>query len=261
MRLPLQRDGWAAALRLERRCELVAFSGERERSAATLGAFAQLFAEGVAALERLLVQGDRRCELSPAAAVPPVQMLEIAPSSCERLARSLALPLELLLLVAEGVKHRVSRRSALVECKRLRCRAFQRPHCALGRGGRARLTKGRVAFEWVAAGEVEAGLEAGAAAGDIAPLLQRALVGEEKVGSIDGEALGGVAGERVAVVEVLGGVGEGDLPVNAGLVANDEALGPRSRRSCRACRCGARAGRRCGDRAPAHRPGARAHPG
>jgi hypothetical protein len=35
--------------------------------------------------------------------------------------------------------------------------------------------------------------------------------------------LGGVAGEGVAVVEVLGGVGEADVPVGAALVANDEA--------------------------------------
>lgn len=49
------------------------------------------------------------------------------------------------------------------------------------------------------------------------------MVGEEDEGAVDGDSLGGMAGERVAVVEMLGGVGEGDVPVDAALIADDEA--------------------------------------
>ena len=47
---------------------------------------------------------------------------------------------------------------------------------------------------------------------------------EEDERAVGGEALGGVAGERVAVVEVLGRVGGGDAPVDSGLAANEERV-------------------------------------
>jgi hypothetical protein len=47
---------------------------------------------------------------------------------------------------------------------------------------------------------------------------------DEDVGAVDGQALGAVAGQRVAVVKVLGRVGEGDAPVGASVVANDECV-------------------------------------
>jgi hypothetical protein len=46
------------------------------------------------------------------------------------------------------------------------------------------------------------------------------VVGEEDEGAVDGDSSGGVAGERVAVVEMLGGVGEGNVPVDAALIAD-----------------------------------------
>jgi hypothetical protein len=73
-------------------------------------------------------------------------------------------------------------------------------------------------FVHVAACEVEAGPEAGAAAGDVAPFLQGASVVEEDVGAVDGETLGGVAGERIAVVEVFGRVRERDAAEGACLI-------------------------------------------
>ena len=54
------------------------------------------------------------------------------------------------------------------------------------------------------AGDVEAGLGAGAGEGDVAPFLQACFAGAEDEGALDGEALGGVAGERVGVADVAG---------------------------------------------------------
>jgi hypothetical protein len=59
-------------------------------------------------------------------------------------------------------------------------------------------------------GEVEAGLCTRAAAGDVAPLLEGAVVGEEDEGALDGAALGGVAREGVAVFQVVGRIRERD---------------------------------------------------
>ena len=54
------------------------------------------------------------------------------------------------------------------------------------------------------AGDVEAGLCAGAGEGDVAPFLQPCFAGAEDEGALDGEALGGVPGERVGVADVPG---------------------------------------------------------
>ena len=54
------------------------------------------------------------------------------------------------------------------------------------------------------AGDVEAGLGAGARERDVAPFLQARFAGAEDEGALDGEALGGVAGERVGVADVAG---------------------------------------------------------
>lgn len=53
-------------------------------------------------------------------------------------------------------------------------------------------------------GEVRTGLRSRAGAGDIALLAKCAVVVEEDEGALDGRALGGVAGEGVAVLEVVG---------------------------------------------------------
>ena len=52
------------------------------------------------------------------------------------------------------------------------------------------------------AGDVEAGFGAGAGERDVAPFLEACLAGCEDEGAFDGEALGGVAGERVGVADV-----------------------------------------------------------
>ena len=54
------------------------------------------------------------------------------------------------------------------------------------------------------AGDVEAGLGSRSGERDVAPLLQARLAGAEDEGAFDGEALGGVAGERVGVADVAG---------------------------------------------------------
>src|SRR5581483_1524378 len=53
------------------------------------------------------------------------------------------------------------------------------------------------------AGDVEARLCAGAREGDVAPFLQTSFAGAEDEGALDGEPLGGVAGERVGVSDVF----------------------------------------------------------
>jgi hypothetical protein len=52
------------------------------------------------------------------------------------------------------------------------------------------------------AGDIEAGLFAGAGKGDVAPFLEAGFPGAEHEGAFDGEPLGGVAGERVGVADV-----------------------------------------------------------
>ena len=72
----------------------------------------------------------------------------------------------------------------------------------------------RVRFELVR-DRVEAALLAGAAEGDVAPFLQRALVVGEHERALDREPLGLVAGERVGVGDVAGvevAGGKGDAP-------------------------------------------------
>jgi hypothetical protein len=64
-------------------------------------------------------------------------------------------------------------------------------------------------------GEVDARFAAGARAGDVAPFLECALVRKKDVGALNGGALGGMAGERVAVLDVLGDVGERYVPGGA----------------------------------------------
>ena len=69
------------------------------------------------------------------------------------------------------------------------------------------------------AGDVEAGFRAGAGEGDVAPFLEACLAGAEDEGALDGEALAGVAGERVGVADVAG------LEVAGG---SSSTVGPRS---------------------------------
>ena len=54
------------------------------------------------------------------------------------------------------------------------------------------------------AGDVEAGFGPRPRECDVAPFLQACLAGSEHEGALDGEALGGVAGERVGVSNVAG---------------------------------------------------------
>jgi hypothetical protein len=124
---------------------------------------------------------------------------------CESLGSAFALQVELLLLLGDESDGRVARFSVLVERERLGGGALEGAGGAFRRRGRVRFPLRCVALEGVAIGEVEVGLEAGAGAGDVAPFLQGALVVEEDEGAVDGHALGGVAGERVAVVEARAG--------------------------------------------------------
>jgi hypothetical protein len=151
-------------------------------------------------------------------------MLELALRSRELFGGALAVPVELLLLLAHPVDDRVAPIRALSrasgsadECCRARAaRSGGGAGSGSRRGVRVRARR--------AVGEVEARLEAGAAASDVAPLLQRAAVGEEDIGAVDGHTLGGMAGERVAVVEVFAGVRERNPPDPAALVGDDQRV-------------------------------------
>jgi hypothetical protein len=81
-----------------------------------------------------------------------------------------------------------------------------------------------LALDRVVFGEVELGFAAGACAGDVAPFLDRALVGEEDVGALDSCALGGVAGERVAVLEIVARVRERNLARGAAVATEGEGI-------------------------------------
>ena len=52
------------------------------------------------------------------------------------------------------------------------------------------------------AGDVEAGFGARSGEGDVAPFLEARFAGAEDEGALDGQALGGVAGDRVGVASV-----------------------------------------------------------
>ena len=71
-----------------------------------------------------------------------------------------------------------------------------------GRAGRGRRGRGSGFRARAGAGDVEAGLGSRARERDVAPFLQARLAGAEDEGALDGEALGGVAGERVGVANV-----------------------------------------------------------
>ena len=90
---------------------------------------------------------------------------------------------------------------ALVDCELLDGGLFER---AAEAGERVAVVEVvEVAFVLARrAGDVEAGLGSRAREGDVAPLLEARLAGAEDEGALDGEALGGVAGERVGVADV-----------------------------------------------------------
>ena len=142
----------------------------------------------VDAVECFAVERDLDSELDAAIAVPPVQVLELAPCGDELPGAALALPLEPLLLLAHQPEDGVAPLGALVERERFGGGAFEGAGRALGWCGRVGPAQGCLAFERVAIGEVEPRLKAGAGAGDVAPLLERALVVQEDEGAVDGGA-------------------------------------------------------------------------
>ena len=95
--------------------------------------------------------------------------------------------------------------AGLVERERLGGRGSERPRDPCWWVGAVGFTAVGFPLERLAC-EVEAGLCPCAGAGDVAPLCECALVVEQDEGAFDGGALGGVAGEGVAVLEVLGRV-------------------------------------------------------
>ena len=80
------------------------------------------------------------------------------------------------------------------------------------------------------AGDVEAGLGSCARKRDVAPLLEPCLAGAEDEGALDGEALGGVAGEGVGVADVARlEVAAAELDDRAAVGRDDRASAVRSR--------------------------------
>jgi hypothetical protein len=148
----------------------LALVSEREKLRAPLAGSAELFRLRVKAVEYLLVASDLGLELGPPAAVPPVQVLELALRSRELCGRVLVLPIELPLLLSDPLESGVAA-SALDEGERLGGRVLEGAGGAFGRCGRIRPAERRLAFQRITVGEVEAGLGASAAAGDVAPLL------------------------------------------------------------------------------------------
>jgi hypothetical protein len=78
------------------------------------------------------------------------------------------------------------------------------PGGALLRTEHPRLVCMRLTAGWWRLGEVEMCSRARAAADEVVPLLQRALPVDQDEGALDRRTLGGVAGERVSVLQVIG---------------------------------------------------------
>jgi hypothetical protein len=168
----------------------------------------QLCALLVGDLERISLKDDLGLELeAPLATVTQADVLELALGGGEPLLGVCALLVELLALACEQTLGRIARRSGLLEGKRLDGGTREGAGCAFGRGRRIGFAQRRLAFDRPV-GEVEAGFGSRARAGDVSPLAQGAAVVEEDVGTLDGSALGGVARERIGVVELLCGVVE-----------------------------------------------------
>jgi hypothetical protein len=200
------RLSFARELPAERPAGLLVFASERGRLSSTeLGQFRVLL---VGKPERGLLEGDLRPELQtpPAAGTPP-EVLELALGSGQSLLCLSALPVELLALAGEQPRGRVGWRCDLLDRGRLGRGARQGAGGSLGRAGPPRVVYVGLGLNRQL-GEIEARLGSRARAGDVAPLAEGAVVGDEDEGALDGGALGGVTGERVGVVELLGGVVE-----------------------------------------------------
>src|SRR5581483_8044427 len=162
---------------------------------------------------RGLPEGDLAFEFGASlTAAPPAEHVEFTLGGGELDGCAVALLGELLLAAGVEARVEIGPGCGLVEGERLGRGALEGVEGAFRRGSRVGVAQGCLALECVVFGEVEAGLAAGAGAGDVAPLLDGALVREQDVGAVDGGALGGVAGERVPVFEVLGRVGGRELP-------------------------------------------------
>lgn len=154
--------------------------------------------------ERGLLEGDLRSELAAvSAASAPAELLQPVFCGGESLLCAPSLPVNLALLLREESRAHLG----VVERERLCGRALE---CARGAFRRAEpvvLACVRLVLE-LTLGEVKAGLPSRAATGDVSPFPEGAVVVEEDEGTLDGGPLSGVAGEGVAVLEVVGRVGE-----------------------------------------------------
>ena len=205
--------------------------------------------------QRRSVEGDICSKLGAASAVAaPAERLELRFRGGESLLGLRPRLVEALLALGEQARRRVARTARLVERERLgrgeRERAAD-PLCGVGP-----VWLVSVQFGLVGCGdEVEAGFRSRAGAGDVAPFPEVALVLEEDEGALDGRALGRVAGERVGVIEVVGGVVEGNRAERPGGRLQGERRGVElDDRSARAV-SDRRTSRRCGGRRRGRRRG------
>ena len=108
-----------------------------------------------------------------------------------------------LLDLGAGVVERPGRERALVDGEAFDRGFFER--LAEASDGVAVVEVVEVALAFARGrGDVEAGLLAGAGEGDVAPFLEAVAAGAEDESALDGDALAGVAGERVGVADVAG---------------------------------------------------------
>ena len=139
------------------------------------------------------------------ATVAPAELLQFGFSPREAMLGTRAYLLELLESRSERPGGCIANSTGLVKRERLGRRGGQRAGDAFGRARAAEVASVRFSFGGLFC-EVEAGRYSRAAADDVAPFAKGALVAEEDVGALECRALGGVAGERVAMLELLGRV-------------------------------------------------------
>src|SRR4051794_3026344 len=167
----LARRVSARRLRPQLRRRPVSLVRARGRRWPLFEALAQLSALHVDAFEHSFAVTDLCFEFGSSVAVPPAQLRELTLGRRNTPCRLLALPVELSSLLGEQPADRVGPFSTLIDGEWLGGGTLEGVGGAFGRSGRVGLAERRLAVEDISVGQVETGLQTGAAASDIAPLL------------------------------------------------------------------------------------------
>lgn len=158
-------------------------------------------------LQRGALERDLRAEFRPASpATPPAKLVQPRLPVGEPLLGRRVRLLEVSAPLVEHPQARVASRAEVLERKPLRGASHERAGELLRRVTQLEVASVRLPLVGVA-DEVEPGFRTSSGARDVAPLTERPRVSKEDEGLLESRSLGGMAGEGIAVVEVLGRIG------------------------------------------------------